>query len=91
VFEAGSERLVTDLFDDDERFVHQQTIMFAIRNVLCLPLKTASAQRPFGVVYLDSRGRGALLSLDVRSQLQRIVAAGADAIETMRLRGSVHV
>ena len=89
VFETGRERLVTDLFDGDEQFVHQQTIMFAIRTVLCLPLKTASAPRPFGVVYLDSRERGALLSHDIRAALQAIVDMGAGAIETSRLRGSV--
>lgn len=89
VFETGRERLVTDLFDGDERFIHEQTIMFAIRNVFCLPLKARSAERPFGVIYLDSRERGALLSSSVRMALQTLADEGAVAIETMYLIGSV--
>ena len=86
VFETGNERFVTNLMEGDDRLKHNETISFDIRNVFCLPLRTEKAERPFGVVYLDSRERGAPLSQEVRSQLRRIADAGAGAIETMRVR-----
>jgi sigma-B regulation protein RsbU (phosphoserine phosphatase) len=69
-------------------------VALGIRNVLCTPLSVvryfersdASAdQRPIGVLYLDSREKGHLLSEHSRSALETVATEAASAIESARL------
>ena len=71
VFATGHERIVADLMDGNLAGQHLGTVALGIRHVLCTPLRVvrylehseASAdQRPIGVLYLDSREKGQLMS-----------------------------
>ena len=65
-----------------------------IRNVLCTPLRVVrylerpdagGDQQPIGVLYLDSRDKGHLLSAGSRSALEAVATEAASAIESARL------
>ena len=76
VFRTGEPRIVADLLDGDLANVHMGTVALGIRNVLCVPLRlvryvdkaeAVGEERRIGVLYLDSREKGSLLSrLDAR-------------------------
>lgn len=95
VFETGEARLVADLLDGDLPSVHMGTVALGIRHVLCVPLRLvryvdaaeapASAETRIGVLYLDSRERGALLSTSTRAALETLATEAAVAIENARL------
>jgi sigma-B regulation protein RsbU (phosphoserine phosphatase) len=94
VFATGRDQIVTDLMDGDMAGDHLGTVALGIRNVLCTPLSVvryferpdASAeQRPIGVLYLDSREKGHLLSANSRSALETVATEAASAIESARL------
>jgi len=94
VFETGHSRIVADLLDDDQSNVHQATKMLGIRNVLCVPLKlvryveradASTAEERIGVLYLDSREKGALHSTTTRGALETLATEAAVAIENARL------
>jgi sigma-B regulation protein RsbU (phosphoserine phosphatase) len=95
VFETGQPRLIADLLDGELANVHMGTVALGIRHVLCVPLKVvryvdeAEAapvdERRIGVLYLDSRERGALLSGTTRSALETLATEAAIAIENARL------
>jgi sigma-B regulation protein RsbU (phosphoserine phosphatase) len=74
--------------------MHAGTVALGIRNVLCAPLHVvryvdeASAKaedRRIGVLYLDSREKGTLLSSATRTSLETLAAEAAVAIENARL------
>jgi phosphoserine phosphatase RsbU/P len=92
VFATGREAVVRDLHDvrDD----HLATIAHGIRQVLCVPLLLVryvdrpGAQvesKPIGVLYLDSREKGTLLSQATRTALETLAAEAAVAIDNARL------
>jgi phosphoserine phosphatase RsbU/P len=92
VFATGHEMVVRDLreFADD----HLATIAHGIRQVLCVPLLlvryvdrpgAAVESKPIGVLYLDSREKGTLLSQATRTALETLAAEAAVAIENARL------
>jgi serine phosphatase RsbU (regulator of sigma subunit) len=95
VFATGREAIVEDLLDGDLAHLHTGTVALGIRHVLCTPLRLMryverSDQAPpanelIGVVYLDSRERGALKSPSTRSALETLSAEAALAIENARL------
>jgi serine phosphatase RsbU (regulator of sigma subunit) len=94
VFTSGEERIVADLLDGDLAHEHEGTLAFGIRHVLCVPLKLVryverstapSAARSIGVLYLDSRQKGTLLSRTARTALDALAAEAAVAIENARM------
>ena len=94
VFRTGEPRLVADLLDGELANVHMGTVALGIRNVLCVPLKlvryldraeAAEDERRIGVLYLDSREKGILLSNSTRTALETFATEAAVAIENARL------
>jgi sigma-B regulation protein RsbU (phosphoserine phosphatase) len=70
------------------------TVALGIRNVLCVPLRLvryldrpdqAGEEKRIGVVYLDSREKGTLLSNSTRGALETLATEAAVAIENARL------
>ncbi len=94
VFATGDARLVSDLLDEELAGQHEGTIAVGIRHVLCVPLDLVQyvdapdgprEPRRIGVLYLDSRERGALLSSTAVSALETLAHEAAAAIEHARL------
>jgi sigma-B regulation protein RsbU (phosphoserine phosphatase) len=89
VFATGKESIVEDLLDGDLAQLHTGTVALGIRHVLCTPLRLVrfleraeerTEDKMIGVLYLDSRERGAL-----RSALETLSMEAAVAIENARL------
>lgn len=95
VFRTGRSRIVGDLMDESLAKSHGGTIAIGIRHVLCVPLRVsayaASAadrveeQDIIGVLYLDGRERGAMLSPATRDSLEAFATQAALAINSARL------
>ena len=94
VFATGRERIVADLRDADLAGQHMGTVALGIRHVLCTPLRvvrylersTTEADRlPIGVLYLDSREKGQLMSPAARNALEAVAGEAASAIDSARL------
>ncbi|MBA3297327.1 MAG: SpoIIE family protein phosphatase [Acidobacteria bacterium] len=94
VFRTGEPRLVADLLDGDLANVHMGTVALGIRNVLCVPLKlvryvdkveAGDQDRRIGVLYLDSREKGMLMSSSTRTALETFATEAAVAIENAHL------
>jgi phosphoserine phosphatase RsbU/P len=94
VFATGQQMIVEDLLDGDLAQLHTGTVALGIRHVLCTPLRLVryveraeqkGADETIGVLYLDSRERGALRSAHAQSALETLSAEAALAIENARL------
>jgi pSer/pThr/pTyr-binding forkhead associated (FHA) protein len=95
VFRIGKPRIVADLLDGDLANVNQGTVALGIRNVLCFPLRlvryldkaeaASGEERRIGVLYLDSREKGSLLSNSTQAALETLATEAAVAIENARL------
>ncbi|MBP1634507.1 MAG: serine phosphatase [Acidobacteria bacterium] len=94
VFREGEFRMVADLLDGDLPAAHTGTVALGIRHVFCIPLKlvrladiqeASFEERRIGVLYLDSRERGSLVSGAVRSGIETLATEAAVAIENARL------
>ena len=94
VFTSGRIMVVTDLLENGMAEVHTGTVALGIRQVLCAPLRlvryvdrrdAAARDRNIGVLYLDSRERGRLLSPSARTALEALATQAALAIENARL------
>ncbi len=94
VFVTGQGQIRTDLLDWNLAEDHAETLEVGIRQVLCLPLHRLrfadlvdgpADDRRIGVLYLDSRKRGSLLSATIREGLETLAAEAAVAIENARL------
>ena len=94
MFATGRERIVADLREGDFAGEHHGTVALGIRHVLCTPLRVVRyleqsssdiEQRPIGVLYLDSREKGQLMSSSARSALEAVAGEAASAIESARL------
>jgi phosphoserine phosphatase RsbU/P len=94
VFATGQQTIVEDLLDGDLAQLHTGTVALGIRHVLCTPLRLVryveraeqkGADEIIGVLYLDSRERGALRSVSAQSALETLSAEAALAIENARL------
>jgi len=94
VFATGQLTIVEDLLQDDLAQLHTGTVALGIRHVLCTPLRVVryveraeekAADGAIGVLYLDSRERGALGSASAKQALETLSAEAAIAIENARL------
>ena len=94
VFATGKELVIADLPEGNLADAHLATIAHGIRHVLCVPLLLVRyvdqpgapiESRPTGVLYLDSREKGTLLSQATREALETLAAEAAVAIENARL------
>src|SRR5919107_1070748 len=96
VFRTGEPRVVPDLLDGELANVHMGTVALGIRNVLCAPLRlvryldkaeaaNVERERRIGVLYLDSREKGVLMSSSTRAALETLATEAAVAIENARL------
>jgi phosphoserine phosphatase RsbU/P len=94
VFATGRQTIVEDLLDGDLAQLHTGTVALGIRHVLCTPLRLVryveradqkGADEIIGVLYLDSRERGALRSAHAQAALDTLSAEAALAIENARL------
>lgn len=94
VFATGQLMVVTDLLEGDMAAVHTGTVALGIRHVLCAPLRMVRyveridesvVHQHIGVLYLDSREKGRLLSTPARTALEALAAEAAVAIENARL------
>jgi serine phosphatase RsbU (regulator of sigma subunit) len=94
VFATGEPRVGVGLLDEDMSLEHGGTIALGIRHVSCVPLRLVryvdradaqTEQRRIGVLYLDSRDKGALVSSSGRAALETLATEAALAIENARL------
>ncbi|MGE5838176.1 MAG: SpoIIE family protein phosphatase [Acidobacteriota bacterium] len=94
VYRVGKTKVVADLLDSGFADVHMGTVALGIRHVVCVPLnyvhyvESAEARgedRRIGVLYLDSREKGTLLSDATRAGLETLAAEASVAIENARL------
>ena len=95
VFRTGEAKIVADLLDSGIVNLHGGTVALGIRNVLCVPLRlvryldkadaTDEREKRIGVLYLDSRQKGTLLSNSTRAALETLATEAAVAIENARL------
>src|SRR5437764_581840 len=85
---------VNDLLDGELAQLHTGTVALGIRHVLCTPLRLVRyveraeqkvGDEIIGVLYLDSRERGALKSASAQAALETLSAEAALAIENARL------
>jgi phosphoserine phosphatase RsbU/P len=94
VFATGQERVVADLLDSNIAAGHTTTVVLGIRHVLCTPLKLVryldradmpNEEKRIGVLYLDSREKGSVLSRTARAALETLATEAALAIENARM------
>jgi sigma-B regulation protein RsbU (phosphoserine phosphatase) len=94
VFATGQPMIVEDLLDTELAAAHAGTVALGIRHVLCTPLRLVRYvervedhidDEIIGVLYLDSRERGALGSPSTRSALETLSTEAAVAIQNARL------
>jgi serine phosphatase RsbU (regulator of sigma subunit) len=94
VFRTGVTQVIGDLLDGDMATTHMGDVALGIRHVVCAPLNvvkyvdTADARgddRRIGVLYLDSRERGQLLSASTRAAIETLAAEASVAIANARL------
>ncbi len=94
VFRLGKIRVVTDLLDSGLADVHQGTVALGIRHIVCVPLnlvqyvdaaEAQSEDRRIGVLYLDSREKGTLLSEATQRALETLASEASVAIESAQL------
>ncbi len=95
VFRTGEPRDVADLLDSELANLHMGTVALGIRNVLCVPLRLVryldkadvsdEREKRIGVLYLDSREKGTLLSTSTKAALETLATEAAVAIENARL------
>ena len=94
VFATGTLRIVEDLMESSQAGHHMGTVALGIRHVLCAPLhlvryvekaEQGVENKMIGVLYLDSRERGALASQAARTALETLSTEAAVAIENARL------
>src|SRR5262249_20818094 len=83
VYSTGQQTIVEDLLDGDLAQLHTGTVALGIRHVLCTPLRLVryveraeqkGAEEIIGVLYLDSRERGALRSASAVAALDTLSA-----------------
>jgi len=95
VFRTGEAKIVADLLDGELASMHMHTVALGVRNVLCVPLRLVryvdkaeaaiGEERRIGVLYLDSKEKGSLLSSSTRAALETLATEAAVAIENARL------
>jgi serine phosphatase RsbU (regulator of sigma subunit)/pSer/pThr/pTyr-binding forkhead associated (FHA) protein len=92
VFATGEPKTVEDLRELGN--LHEHTVHFGIRYVLCTPLRlvryvdredASAEQKRIGVLYLDGREKGTLTSKATMAALDTLATEAAVAIENARL------
>lgn len=91
---VGRTKVVADLLDGGLADAHVGTVALGIRNVVCVPLnfvryvesdEARGEDQRIGVLYLDSREKGMLLSDATRAALETLASEASVAIENARL------
>jgi serine phosphatase RsbU (regulator of sigma subunit) len=91
VFDTGRTCVERDL---STTLDHPHTVELGIRHVVCVPLnlvrfvesaEPGGEERRIGVLYLDSRQKGSLLSAAMRSTLETLAGEASLAIDSARL------
>lgn len=91
VYQTGQSRIVGDLMDGNFAGAHEGTIAVGIRHVLCVPLRVVAygaqdvVPGVIGVLYLDGRERGTMLSQQTLGSLEAFATQAALAIDSARL------
>jgi serine phosphatase RsbU (regulator of sigma subunit) len=94
VFQTGRSLIVADLMDGSLAGAHGGTIAIGIRHVLCVPLLVSAfaasgaergKEKTIGVLYLDGRERGTMLSSATRASLEAFATQAGLAIDSARL------
>jgi len=94
VYKTGRTKVVADLLDGGLADAHMGTVALGIRNVVCVPLnfvryveanEARGEDQRIGVLYLDSREKGTLMSDTTRGALETLAAEASVAIENARL------
>jgi serine phosphatase RsbU (regulator of sigma subunit) len=94
VYRVGKTKAVADLLDGGLADAHVGTVALGIRNVVCVPLnfvryveadEARGEDQRIGVLYLDSREKGMLLSDATRAALETLASEASVAIENARL------
>lgn len=94
VFATGELKIVADLLDGDLANMHMGTVALGIRHVACVPLRLVryldradltNETKNIGVLYLDSREKGSLLSAHTKTALDTLANEAGVAIENARL------
>jgi sigma-B regulation protein RsbU (phosphoserine phosphatase) len=94
VFRTGQARIEADLLEGDLATKHEGTVALGIRNVLCMPLRlvryvesveSTVDDKRVGVLYLDSREKGKLMSSGTRATLETLAAEATVAIDNAQL------
>ena len=94
VFRTGEVKVVRDLMEPSAAEAHGGTIALGIRHVFCVPLRlvhfveradSPPEDKQIGVLYLDSRQRGALETQSTRAGLETLANEAAGAIQNARL------
>ena len=92
VYATGRSQIVGDLMDGSLAAAHGGTIAVGIRHVVCVPLRVitpgsseSDPGRMIGVLYLDGRERGVLLSKTTITSIEAFATQAALAIESARL------
>lgn len=95
-YETGETQELADLLEQPELAKkHEGTLQFGIRGAICVPLKlmyfaeeaahAGTDSMIVGVLYLDRKGRGSLLSTTSRQALETLATEATVAIENARL------
>ena len=94
VFRTGQTLVLQDLSADGVADDHAATRDLGIRHIICVPLhlvrlvdagEAAPEEQRIGVLYLDGKGRGSLVSPVTQSALETLAAEASLAIENARL------
>ena len=83
VLQTGEGVVTTNALADDRFRAQESVVAYALRSVLCVPLR--SRGRVIGVVYVDNRIRTALFDQRDREMLEAFAGQAAIAIENARL------
>jgi signal transduction histidine kinase len=83
VLQTGEGVVTTNALADDRFRAQESVVAYALRSVLCVPLR--SRGRVIGVVYVDNRIRTALFDHRDREMLEAFAGQAAVAIENARL------
>jgi len=83
VIRSGEGVLTTNAQVDDRFSTHDSITRFALRSVLCLPLRTRG--EVIGVIYIDNKIKSGAFNRDDQKLLEVFAAQAAVAIENARL------
>ncbi len=83
VLQTGEGVVTTNALADDRFRAQESVVAYALRSVLCVPLR--SHGRVIGVVYVDNRIRTALFDQRDREMLEAFAGQAAISIENARL------